>query len=56
MNLYKTAEKEKMVKAYHAYLENTPGSKKALEELLNKKFQLASTDNSQDVNNLEATA
>lgn len=37
MNLDTTAEKEKMKDAYHAYLENTPGSKKALHELLTKK-------------------
>jgi hypothetical protein len=37
MNLDTTAEKEKMIDAYHAYLENTPGSKKALHELLTKK-------------------
>lgn len=37
MNLDSTAEKEKMIDAYHAYLENTPGSKKALHELLTKK-------------------
>lgn len=35
MHLDQTAEKEKMIEAYHAYLESTPGSKKALEELLN---------------------
>ena len=37
MNLDTTAEKDKMKDAYHAYLENTPGSKKALHELLTKK-------------------
>ena len=36
MNLDQTAEKEKMIEAYHAYLENTAGSKKALKELLTK--------------------
>jgi hypothetical protein len=36
MNLDQTAEKEKMIEAYHAYLENTEGSKKALKELLSK--------------------
>jgi hypothetical protein len=42
MRLDQTAEKEKMIEAYHAYLENTPGSKKALEELLknNKTLKL----------------
>jgi hypothetical protein len=38
MNLDQTAEKEKMIEAYHAYLENTTGSKKALKELLSKKY------------------
>ena len=36
MNLDSTA-KGKMVGTYHAYLENTPGSRKALNELLTKK-------------------
>jgi hypothetical protein len=36
MNLDQVADKEKMTSAYKAYLENTPGSKKALEELLEK--------------------
>lgn len=36
MNLDQTAESLHMTGAYHAYLENTPGSKKALEELLKK--------------------
>ena len=42
MHLDQTAEKEKMKEAYHAYLENTPGSKKALQELLanNKSIKL----------------
>merc|ERR1719468_620767 len=37
MNLDQTSESLHMTGAYHAYLENTPGSKKALEELLLKK-------------------
>ena len=36
MNLDQTADNQKMANAYRAYLENTPGSKKALEELLTK--------------------
>ncbi|CAF0790077.1 unnamed protein product [Brachionus calyciflorus] len=34
MRLNETADREGMTKAYHAYLENSAGSKKALEELL----------------------
>jgi hypothetical protein len=45
MNLDSTAEKEKMKDAYHAYLENTPGSKKALQELLSRKHVLAPVKN-----------
>lgn len=37
MSLDQTSESLSMSGAYHAYLENTPGSKKALEELLTKK-------------------
>ena len=44
MNLDTTAEKEKMKDAYHAYLENTPGSKKALQELLTKKHLIGIKD------------
>jgi hypothetical protein len=36
MNLDKNSKDQKMTSVYHAYLENTPGSKKALEELLTK--------------------
>jgi hypothetical protein len=36
MNLDQVTDKEKMTSVYKAYLENTPGSKKALEELLEK--------------------
>ena len=36
MNLDQVVDKEKMSSVYKAYLENTPGSKKALEELLEK--------------------
>ena len=44
MNLDTTAEKEKMKDVYHAYLENTPGSKKALHELLTKKHLIGIKD------------
>jgi hypothetical protein len=36
MNLDQVVDKEKMSSVYKAYLENTSGSKKALEELLEK--------------------
>jgi hypothetical protein len=39
MNLDRTVENGNMASAYHAYLENTPGSKKALQELLDKKVK-----------------
>jgi hypothetical protein len=48
MNLDQTAEKEKMIEAYHAYLENTAGSKKALKELLSKKNIKTSSTVSKD--------
>ncbi|RNA24579.1 triadin-like isoform X4 [Brachionus plicatilis] len=37
MKLNETADRQGMTKAYHAYLENSPGSKKALKELLDEK-------------------
>lgn len=36
MNLDQTVDSETMTRAYNAYLQNTPGSKKALAELLNQ--------------------
>ena len=44
MNL-DASDKQKMGKAYHAYLENTPGSKKALQELLGELKSNTSTEN-----------
>lgn len=38
MNLDQVGDKEKMSSTYRAYLENTPGSKKALEELLSNQI------------------
>ena len=45
MNLDETAENGQMKMAYHTYLGNTPGSKRALEELLitkNSQFDTSS--------------
>ena len=52
MNLDLTVEKVKMVEVYHAYLENSAGSKKALEEVLSNK-QKKSEDVKNNNNNNE---
>ncbi len=45
MNLDQVNDKDKMTQVYRAYLENTTGSKRALEELLNNSNNGSSTSN-----------
>lgn len=53
MNLDQTVDNETMMRAYEAYLSNTPGSKKALEELLNKRQEHTDRDHDGKENNEE---
>lgn len=54
MNLDQTAEKERMADAYHAYLENSPGSKKALKELLSKHSRNKNRDSRSETTDTKA--
>lgn len=51
MNLDQTVDNEAMTKAYNAYLKNTPGSKQALTELLNKNRELSEKKNTENEGN-----
>jgi hypothetical protein len=46
LNGYHKSNRDNMVRVYHSYLENTPGSKKALRELCDQIAPKSKTESS----------